>query len=823
MPYKNVPQYIIGLLVLFPLVALSAPENNTTEAEVVAFDDYIAEESMTDDLGLLNTGPIQSVFGFDKAIENTPRSVSSIGAEFMDAYNISSVNDIAAFVPGSFTTSFFGVAGSLDLRGTPGDNYFRGVKRLANDGTYPTAIAASDRIDVIRGPMSPISGPSRVGGALNFIPKSARAETGAYLKESVGEMRITQGSFDKSLLTAEVGGPVSIAEKTAGYYLYAELEASDSYYQNDFTDQTVLQASFDVDLDDRTRVEFGGMSQSWRGHENAGWNRVTQDLIDNSTYITGQPAFTPEDVNRDGLINDAEIVAGFGDLAPGFGRSVSCYAGSTQLFCEGADGGLLNGQDLEPSSIPAEYGLDSTTVGSAQIDGSQVQIYPNDLYESDVAVLYFDAIHELDNGWTLTNKFFYESVQSQNVDGYGFSKKGDSSVIEDQLIFGGRFTGENSQSLLQISPSLRYVDAYYANDFVHEVFDRTDLTQGLNPSGAQSSPLRFSTDPWGINDASKYTQLGLSVFTDTTWFQRLNLLLGARIDYVDIEAETLAPAVFFERTPGATASDSDTGTSYNISLSYQTPMGITPYLTYAEQSTILAGDHETVTVASVESSGWFGHSTLSEVGVKGRLLDGRLFMALAGYEQERVDINSNVAESNEALRTEGVEFELRYLATDKLALMATAANMQVYRTGLDGALFTYLGAADYPQLDPSLVFGGVISGVAAVPDNVERGGIPENVYGLALSYAATDHVSASLSATHVDAVEPSPLGGLVLPSYELVNASLSYENDSFRASFYINNLLDEQYFRANLPGLYGNLTVLPEQPRSYFMTLAFKF
>ncbi|MEJ0099633.1 MAG: hypothetical protein WDO12_07815 [Pseudomonadota bacterium] len=40
------------------------------------------------------------------------------------------------------------------MRGTPGENYFRGVKRIDNPGNYPTAIGASDRIDVVRGPAS---------------------------------------------------------------------------------------------------------------------------------------------------------------------------------------------------------------------------------------------------------------------------------------------------------------------------------------------------------------------------------------------------------------------------------------------------------------------------------------------------------------------------------------------------------------------------------------------------------------------------------------------------------------------------------------------
>ena len=828
---KMLTPWLLASLVVVSSTTLAEETSKEKDKEAkdsVELDTYTTENEVEDKLGILQTEPVNSVFGFDKSIVETPRSVSSVGAEFIQEYHINSINDIATFVPGSFTTSFFGVAGSLDLRGTPGDNYFRGVKRINNDGIYPTAIGASDRIDVIRGPMSPISGPSRVGGALNFVPKSARAETGAYLKEPTGEISYITGSWNKSVIQAEVGGPMDMFGKKAGYYLYGQVEASDSYYKNDFTDQTVLQGSFNIDLNQSSRMEFGGMYQNWSGHENGGWNRVTQDLIDNGTYTTGQPAYTPPDVNGDGLMNDSEITSGFGAIPDTFGAftgtpAVACFTGSVQLFCgSNPSVGPFDPANMTAASIPAGYGLNPATVGTTKLSHSQVLITPDDKYDTRVGTFYLDFIHDMESGWNVTNKLFYETVQSANIDSYGFSKIGDTSAIEDQLIFTKMFSTENISSNLQVSPSVRYVDAYYANDFVHEIFDRVDLSVGYNPSSQESSPER-SNDPWGINDKSTYTQLGFAVLSDNTFYEDLNLLLGLRYDYVDMEAKTLYPAAFFGRTAGASSSDTDDAISYNVSLSYKTPLGLIPYATYAEQSTILAGTHDAVAEPNVANSTWLGKSTMSEFGLKGKFLNDRLYFALANYTQERVSINSNVAESNEALKTEGTELELRYLATDDLSLMASATNLKVYRTDLGGAMFTFLGAADVPQLDPTLFWGGAISGVVFVPDGVQRGGIPENVYSLSARYAPTENWSGLLSVTHVDEVQPSPLGGLTLPAYELVNASLSYETKTFRANLFIGNLLNEQYFRANFPGLYGNLTVLPELPRNYTATLTFKF
>ncbi len=124
-----------------------------------------------DRLQVLPTQPIESVFGFGKNAYETPRALTSISNEMLDKVIITEIDDLVALTPGSFTQSFFGVAGSLDVRGTPGENYFRGVKRIDNPGNYPQAIGASDRIDVVRGPASPIYGPSKIGGYLNFVPE----------------------------------------------------------------------------------------------------------------------------------------------------------------------------------------------------------------------------------------------------------------------------------------------------------------------------------------------------------------------------------------------------------------------------------------------------------------------------------------------------------------------------------------------------------------------------------------------------------------------------------------------------------------------------
>ena len=282
-----------------------------TEDETSVQDTIIVEGS----LRALPVEDVGSVFGFDKTLVEIPRSASTISSEQIERFGITDIYGLVAQAPGTFTNSFFGIGGALDIRGQPAETYFRGVRRLDNPGNYPTPIGASDRVDIVRGPASPIYGPSKSGGYMNFVPKTARVENGQYMDNAEGEVRYTGGSWDKNIVSATVTGPGSLLGQDFGYHLYAEIENSGSYYENIATDQTIIQAAFDTSLTDNLRLEFGGMYHDFVGDQNGGWNRLTQDLVDNGTYITGRAQ--PLDTDGDGQLSPGEFLA-VGSFSPFF-------------------------------------------------------------------------------------------------------------------------------------------------------------------------------------------------------------------------------------------------------------------------------------------------------------------------------------------------------------------------------------------------------------------------------------------------------------------------------------------------------------------------
>ena len=799
-------------------------------AAEVADDEVIEEVVVTGDLNSLPGEDVKSIFGFNKSILETPRSVSTISEELMDRMNMQDIDELITVSPGSFTQSFFGVAGGLDVRGTPGETYFRGVRRLDNPGNYPTPIGASDRVDIVRGPASPIYGPSKIGGYLNFNPKSARIEeTGAYIEENEGALSYTAGSWNKSILTAEVGGPAEFAGKPMGFYLYGEIEDSDSYYTNaPGVEQTLVQASFDMDLNDTIQIQFGGMYHDYAGAQNAGWNRISQDLIDNGTYITGSPA--PLDANGDGSISHQEFDVdgdGFTDLNP-----FAFWAGGT---VGNTTPSTLTYDDFSFFFTDADL-LALTDPGTTTLDPKLTLIASDDTLENTVTTLYFDIIADLESGWEIKNQLFYEEYENLNENAYGFSQFHDTYVIEEKLVFSKTYTFDSLVASLQLSPSIRYTDFEHGDDYTNEYFGRRDLT---GPSTALDRRLLATRidDDYTEYYIGEYTNVGLAFLTDLSWENGVSLLIGARHDRIDMESRQPVEKLLLASsnnfcTDGScidVSADNDvSGNSWTISLSYDIAnSGIIPYVTISEQATVIAGQGAELTVSNVASGEAFDSSELTEFGVKGELLeDGRLYFSLSHYEQERTDFSAQSIVTNQAVKTEGTEFEVRWAVNESLFVGATYTDVEAINlSSLDGgSRFSFFGVDDLPLVAPELLLGGQVAGpVNVAASGARRAGMPENIYSLYGTYLFDNGLTISASMTDVDGVFSGFSNSIKLPAYTLYNMTLGWESEQWKFSLTGKNLTDERYFRANFPNLFGSTIVLPELPRHFVAKAQYSF
>ena len=506
-------------------------------------------------------------------------------------------------------------------------------------------------------------------------------------------------------------------------------------------------------LSDTLRSEFGGMYHNFKGNQVAGWNRLTQDLIDNGTYITGSPPSL--DTNGDGLLSPAEATRG--QYRPIHFRAVHPDAGGYR----------------RPHSRP---NMALQNPGTTHIDGNTVLVQEDDTLEDDVVTLYFDLIWELPSGLKVTNKSFYESLDNVNENAYGFSQMANTWVFEDQLIFSfsagpkeGPFTAN-----FQVSPSVRHQNFEHGDDFDFEYFDRRDITKIGTPIDRRTMATRGQQN-YSNHVKGEFTDFGFAAMADLTFFEKLNLLAGARYDSIDMKS-TSQPDAY--TNPGLSASDTQDGTSWSASLSYELPFGLRPYVTKARQSTLIIGQGGQIDPANIAGGTAVADSDLDEYGIKASLLDKQTLSRAGLLQAEPHRLQRAGHGDQQHHRSEGLGIRSalgREPGGDLYGRLHEPEDHEPHCEGRRHAV--QLRRRGGPEGRRS---GAVLRRRGAV-DRADRwvrrigakAGIPENmfsVYALLSLPGQLDGVTASIGATHVDSVWSGFSKTVKLPSYTLLNA-----------------------------------------------------
>ncbi|WP_343616275.1 TonB-dependent receptor [Novosphingobium sp.] len=773
-------------------------------------------------LGALPLKDVGSVFGFNKTLVETPRSASTVSKEQMERFGITQIYDLVSQAPGTFTSSFFGTGGALDIRGAPSDVYYRGMLRLDNPGNYSTPIGAADRIDIVRGPASVIYGPSKIGGYMNFVPKTARAANGTYAPEAKGDIQLDLGSWGRKVLKASVTGPGKVGGHEFGYSLYGELEDSGSYYRNVFTHNALFSAAFDTDITPNLLAEFGGTFQQYHSVQNSGWNRVTQDLIDNGTYITGQG--TSLDTNGDGKISREEAYAANGGNGLGWFGSFNC------------GGGTATAAGYTAACFRGAKDFNLVNPGTTHLSMRDTLTGPNDKLNNTQKTAYFDLTWKGGGDLKIKNQLFYDGGINLNENAYGFAQAFNSYVIEDKIVASDSFDTPFAKISLQLSPSLRYTHFDFADDYGVELWNRPDITVGFN---AQSTRLLSTQSGNDYSDYVRghYSDFGMAGLVDIDSKVGLDLIAGARYDTVHAVSTALLGkydptniagnvGAGYGSTGTATAKGTQGGWSWNTSLSYKSPIGLIPYITVSRQQTVVAGEGSELYLSNILSGNVLGESNLLEGGVKGEFLNKKLYAAVSVYKQKRTQAGAESSLTNQILQTKGVEAEVRWSVDKHLLVTGSYTHMNVINIGAltAGSYFNYFGAADFPGVNPALTFGGSQFGLVPITKaNANRPGEPKNVVSATATYAFDNGIAFTGDVTHVDSVFLSYSNTVKLPAYWLLNLGASYTTGSWMLRVGMKNVNNARYFRAGGQDLFGADIVLPQLPRSWQASLKYKF
>ena len=802
---------------LLSCTALTAPvmaEEGPAPAET-------KEIIVTGSLGALPLKDVGSVFGFNKTLVETPRSASTVSKEQLERFGITQIYDLVSQTPGTFTSSFFGTGGALDIRGAPSDVYFRGMLRLDNPGNYATPIGAADRIDIVRGPASVIYGPSKIGGYMNFVPKTARAANGTYAAEAKGDFEVDLGSWGRKVIKGSVTGPGKIGGHEFGYSLYGEIEDSDSYYRNVFTKNALFSAAFDTDITSSLRTEFGFTYQKYDGRQNSGWNRLTQNLIDTGTYVTGQSANLASPGASSFTREQAYGANGGKGLTQFFGPYCGPGLTPTQCFQTNPDFGLQN-------------------AGTVQLSTRNTLTGPEDKNNNIQKTAYFDLIWQGEGDLQIKNQMFYDGGVSLNENAYGFSQAFSSYVMEDKLVVSDIFKTPFAKISVQASPSVRYTHFHFADDFGAEFWNRPDISVAnlYQPYDTRLLSTQCDCD-YSDYVVGHYTDIGMAGLIDIDSNIGLDLLAGARYDSVHVVSTAilskydptniLSNVYNFGPAINPTQSATQGGWSWNASLSYKSPIGLIPYVTLSHQTTVVAGEGSEIYGYNIVGSQFLGVSQLLEGGVKGEFLDKKLYVALSVYKQKRTQAGAESGLTNQILQTKGIEAELRWSVDRHLLVTSSFTHLKVLNIGAltsaSHAYFNYFGAGDYPGVNPALIFGGSQIGNIFITSEklAQRPGEPENVFSATATYAFDNGIALTGDISHVDAVWANYTQSVRLPAYWLANLGVSYTTGPWLFRAGVKNVNNAHYFRAGGQDLFGADIALPQLPRSWQATIKYKF
>ena len=767
-----------------------------------------------DRVGLLESRPTDTVLGFDRSVVETPRAISVISDVTIERYLIEDIDDFITTTPGTFGGSFFGVPGSISSRGSISETYFRGFKRTLNNGLFPTPIGAAERVEVVRGAPPVIYGAGRVGGFLNFHPKAAKATDQRNFDQVEGSLSVTAGSYGKFNLTGEIQVPLTIGGRKGGISVYGEIEDSGSFYRGRNPEHQLVQADINQDLGGGWSVQFGGMFFDSSGYlQTPGWNRVTQDLIDNGTYITGVDTDLT-DTNGDGQLNLAEVDAVVGTF---FGAS------NIRTFV-----------DFGVFGFPDAYALDSG-VGTTQLDPRDVFLSERDIAASESITLYGDIVKQFGDGSQAKFQVFYDEVDGQLNQTYGFAAVHEMDVFELRGSYTTKFQlTDNLFSDVHLSASHRKYNSRLKEQFLsgYLVLDRRDLSIGATPNDIFATPLTDATIPWDSDFNSQWSDTGIAALMDLQ-LGELSLLLGGRFDHYDIESADAGVTTFGAPTSGE-ATDGDF--SYSASLSWRSKAGIVPYITYAEGSEPLYNSNGGISPGPASAEQFLFDSQLLELGVKFELLNRTLNGSLLYYEQDRTLIDSFQNVDQES--SKGIEAEVRYLVSDNFTLTG-AATFQQFDIAALGPCGSGNGAflvisPEHPTVNAfgatisnAQGYGGLFSALNAsclpeLQNGYERSVIPETVLSGFATYTSDEFgpgitLGGTLGLTYVSKTSGQTVTSVELPGYSIVRAAAFAEFGHLSLTATVENLFDQDYFQP-LQGVYEEVAVIPGVGRTVRVT-----
>jgi outer membrane receptor for monomeric catechols len=757
---------------------------------------FISEEVPIEENILPTSRPFDSVFGFPQSILDTPRNVTIISREQLDAISITDVRDFTKLTSSSFTRTNFGAPATPDIRTQISDVMWNGIRRglTSNGNGLPINFNAVESVNIVKGPASVVHGASHyVGGYVDFITKRP------YFDEFRGEVAVTYGSYDKRQWTLDFGGPIS--DKMAYRVSYSG-EDSDSYYDHSFKRTEALYGALVFRPTDKYELFVNGEVLYAHYTENFGINRPTQDLIDNGNYITGVNNNPAPDAN--GLLYDSDGVA------IDFGNDGKVPAGDAAPMSDPQNSKwVVSGYPITNRMVWGE---------TVKVDRSWRLIKPGD--DSNGYSVNLQAIQTftLDDESKIVSNTFFNYIKRDTFSSYQYSEIIDPSWrLESRLEY--QRMGEKYDLNAGVAANYQEVTAY--NHFFFEPANVWDLSLNANEfidvynsvhfPGAPEVPGwpgRYATEGVFNGDTSDSEAFGLGPFAQLNYriTESFSIQGGVRMDFLSVSARDPLKPVFIA------SADDDIDVqllNYNISPFFKLNEMLSFYATYNYSENpggaVANGggfgqleDEDDDGVYTLTKSRFEQESELIELGAKASFLDGKLFLGTAIFQQERT--NLSIDGSIDKFTTKGFEIEGNYQPNRNWFF---TAGWSILDSTVNGPQFDVNNTSPWlPDQTPNFILPA---------GEYKRQGVPRHTANALVSYKLDNGFGVQVAGFITSEMNNNVAGSLVIPTQFNIDVTFLYEADTWEASLTVLNLTDEENWSPP-NAVYGGESIFAEPP-----------
>lgn len=741
-----------ALLAALAVAGLSTPLAAQTAGETVKMDKFEVNSVPIEQQILPTSRPFNSVFGTDDNIIDVPRNVTIISRQQLNDISITDVLDFSKLTSSAFTTTNFGAPSNVSIRGQSADTFVNGVRaRITSNGNgLPVDFNSVESVNIVKGPATAVQGTSMyVGGFIDLVTKRP------YFDTSKGSVSYTIGSYGTNRWTLDTGGPIS---KQLAYRFSYSGENSDGYYidghkrTNSFYGAITWRPTPTYELFINSQWFSANYTENW------GINRVTQDLIDNGRYITGinnnnGVGATPSDAQ-----NSKYVLGGGNSIA--FGPTVKINRHSRLLKPgDHSEGNEYNFQAIQTVKIDADLNLKNTSYWSYTKRNTLSSYYYNEI---------------IDPSWFAENR--------------------------TELVF------SKSNFTVNTGLDVRYQKTKAYDDYFFEPANVWDLTKdhaAINVYNADAFSGRFVGQPvpgWpgryatqgtinGDTNDSHATTAGPFVQSNYKFNDQFSVVAGGRYDYMN--AHVTDPLSFAKTTDSIKVSIP----SLNGSVIYKTTPTSSVYFTYnySQNTSGAVGNGGGIT-------GWNGAGTkldkenftqpseLYEIGTKYSLMQNKVFLNFAVYDQKRT-AKSTSSTIVQQYKYKGFEAELNY-----------QPNKHLYGT----LSYSYIDAKSSAPFQSD---GGVSQFGAAIYAVRQVSGLPKNLFNGLISYTFDNGFGVSANTVVTGKMNNNFAGTLVIPMQYTADVSASYKWNKWDFRATVLNATDEKNWSPP-NAVYGDASIL---------------